>query len=234
MILGGFLGLVDSFQTGSQVVVLPGSWGRLLLCRNPTTSDMSNALSALTSSEAIDFLAKKLDELNDQKNQTEELLKKYSKSLKVVTEVITSVKKEVDIQKNYDEDYWSFMTIELRKLFDRDSIDNVYTYTDFVIGKLKECRRYVDYRMFVGVYHEANNKGDYELRQLLKTISAVDRYRFLKSGQWEKNYNTAYTWQHVNNTIPKLLSEIKFASICPHCGATAKLFVDRLKKDGFM
>ena len=232
--MGSFLGCLCQFSDWFTSRCPAWFLGVIIAVSQPTTSDMSNALSALTSSEAIDFLAKKLDELNDQKNETEELLKKYSKSLKVVTEVITSVKKEVDIQKNYDEDYWSFMTIELRKLFDRDSIDNTYAYTDFVIEKLKECRRYVDYRMFVGVYHEANSKGDYELRQLLKTISAVDRYRFLKSGEWEKNYNAAYTWQHVNNTIPKLLSEIKFASICPHCGATAKLFVDRLKKDGFM
>jgi hypothetical protein len=85
-----------------------------------------------------------------------------------------------------------------------------------VVNLLEYCRKgYADFSPFIAAYRWV--KGDIEKRQLLKTVSAVYRYKF--------GHNRA-TSQYA------LRSEIKYASICPHCGAIANAFVQQLVKEG--
>jgi hypothetical protein len=86
-----------------------------------------------------------------------------------------------------------------------------------VVGKLEKCARsfYPDFRNFIGMY---NKVGSIEQRQLLKTLSAIYRFKF---GRY-MNESAKYS----------LKSEIKYATICPHCGAIANAFVVRLTKEG--
>ena len=85
-----------------------------------------------------------------------------------------------------------------------------------IVNKLRKCALsfYPDFRNFIGMYRKV---GTIEQRQLLKTISAIYRFKFGKG-----NEQTKYS----------LKSEIKYATICPHCGAIANAFVMRLIKEG--
>jgi hypothetical protein len=87
-----------------------------------------------------------------------------------------------------------------------------------VINKLEKCAKsyFPDFRNFIGMYQKV--AGNIEHRQLLKTISAVYRFKF---------------GRYVNESAKYALkSEIKYATICPHCGAVANAFVVRLQQEG--
>jgi DNA topoisomerase VI subunit B len=88
-----------------------------------------------------------------------------------------------------------------------------------IVAKLEKCAdsNYPDFRYFIGMYKEV--AGNIEHRQLLKTLSAVYRFKF---------------GRYMNHNAVKfaLKSEIKYATICPHCGAVANAFVQRLIKEG--
>lgn len=88
-----------------------------------------------------------------------------------------------------------------------------------VIAKLEKCAdsNYPDFRYFIGMYKEV--AGDIEKRQLLKTLSAIYRFKF---GRYMNTKSVKFA----------LKSEIKYATICPHCGAVANAFVQRLVKEG--
>jgi len=85
-----------------------------------------------------------------------------------------------------------------------------------VVNLLEHCRSgsWSDFSPFVAAYRWVN--GDIEKRQLLKTISAIYRFKFHKGAT---NYYS-------------LKSEIKYATICPHCGKIANALVQRLVKEG--
>lgn len=89
-----------------------------------------------------------------------------------------------------------------------------------VVNKLEKCARqyYPDFRNIIGIYKKCST---IEQRQLLRTVSAVYRLKFGK---------------YVNKMQAQssLRSFIKYATICPHCGATANAFVMRLTKEGLM
>lgn len=87
-----------------------------------------------------------------------------------------------------------------------------------VVAKLEKCAKsyYPDFRNFIGMYNKV--AGNIEHRQLLKTLSAVYRFKFGKYVNESAKYS--------------LKSEIKYATICPHCGAIANAFVVRLTKEG--
>ena len=85
-----------------------------------------------------------------------------------------------------------------------------------VVNLLEYCRKgYADFSPFIAAYRWV--KGDIEKRQLLKTVSAIYRYKF--------GHNRA-------SNQYALRSEIKYASICPHCGKIANAFVQQLVKEG--
>ena len=86
-----------------------------------------------------------------------------------------------------------------------------------VVNLLEYCRKgYTDFSPFVAAYRWVGN--DIEKRQLLKTVSAIYRYKFTP-----KEYTNSYQYS--------LKSEIKYATICPHCGKIASTLVDRLKQE---
>jgi hypothetical protein len=86
-----------------------------------------------------------------------------------------------------------------------------------VVDLLEYCRKgYTDFGPFVAAYRWVGN--DIQKRQLLKTVSAVYRYKFTP-----KEYTNSYQYS--------LRSEIKYATICPHCGSIATALVDRLKQE---
>ena len=87
-----------------------------------------------------------------------------------------------------------------------------------VVAKLETCAKfhYPDFRKFIGMYHKV---GNIEQRQLLKTLSAIYRFKFGKYMNESAKYS--------------LKSEIKYAPICPHCGAVANAFVVRWQQEGF-
>ena len=193
MILGGFLGLVDSFQTGPQVVVLPGSWGSLLLCRNPTTSDMSTATAIING------------------NTVEADLETIAKILGMVSNTMTET-----VTETIEEEILPFNTFTVKELTPHFG----QQLSQEIVETFEKCaRRYFpDFRNIIGIYKKC---ATIEQRQLLKTVSAVYRLKFGK---------------YVNKMQAQssLRSFIKYATICPHCGATAIAFVIRLTKEGLM
>lgn len=87
-----------------------------------------------------------------------------------------------------------------------------------VVNLLEYCRKgYTAFGPFVAAYRWVGN--DIEKRQLLKTVSAIYRYKFAP-----REYTNSYQYS--------LKSEIKYATICPHCGKIAKTLVERLKEEG--
>jgi len=85
-----------------------------------------------------------------------------------------------------------------------------------VVNLLEYCRKgYADFLPFNAAYRWV--KGDIEKRQLLKTVSAIYRFKF--GHNRSSNYYA-------------LKSEIKYATICPHCGKIANALVMQLVKEG--
>ena len=86
-----------------------------------------------------------------------------------------------------------------------------------ILKVLQKCRTEDhNYLHFSPVYQWKGIKGDLEKRQLLKLISATYRVKY------SRNLPLVYS----------LRSEIKYAKACPHCGALASAFYDRLVKEG--
>lgn len=83
-----------------------------------------------------------------------------------------------------------------------------------ISAQLNLSRQKGDYRFFIPVYKKLVGE-DLQKRQLLKTISAIYRFKF----------GTRYDRS-------ALRSEIKYAKACPECGALAQVLVDRLMAEG--
>jgi len=85
-----------------------------------------------------------------------------------------------------------------------------------IVDKLEECRTHFSgFNHFKGMYRKCNG---IEQRQLLKTVSAIYRYKFA-------NF-------HREESKSSLKSQIKWDTMCPHCGAFANAFVLRLIQEG--
>jgi hypothetical protein len=104
--------------------------------------------------------------------------------------------------------FHAFLTVELTPYFGSAG-------ATFIVSKLKRCRNLGDFRYLIPAYRLV--KGDIEKRQLLKTISAVYRYKFGGYKNPEKY---------------SLRSEIKYAKACDHCGKLAQTLVNRLTAEG--
>lgn len=102
----------------------------------------------------------------------------------------------------------AFLTVELTPYFGASG-------ATMIVTKLKRCRAIGDFRYFIPVYKLA--KDDLQKRQLLKTVSAVYRYKF---GGFK------------NPEQYSLRSEIKYAKACDECGALAQVLVNRLIAEG--
>ena len=104
--------------------------------------------------------------------------------------------------------FHAFLAVELTPYFGAAG-------ATFIVSKLKLGRECNDFRYLIPVYRLV--KGDLQKRQLLKTISAVYRYKF---------------GGHKNPEKYTLRSEIKYASACDHCGALAQTLINRLIAEG--
>ena len=104
--------------------------------------------------------------------------------------------------------FHAFLTVELTPYFGSAG-------ATFIVSKLKLGRDCNDFRYLIPAYRLV--KGDLQKRQLLKTISAVYRYKF-------GGYKTPEKYS--------LRSEIKYAKACDHCGKLAQTLVNRLIAEG--
>jgi hypothetical protein len=89
-----------------------------------------------------------------------------------------------------------------------------------IVDSLNRCNLRGDYRYFIPMYEIAGD--DLQKRQLLKLVSAVHRYKFV------------YSKQHNHPQKYSLISTIKYAKACDHCGALAATLYDRLIKEGLI
>jgi hypothetical protein len=102
----------------------------------------------------------------------------------------------------------AFLTVELTPYFGAAG-------ASMIVTKLKRCRAIGDFRYFIPIYKMAND--DLQMRQLLKVVSAVYRYKF---------------GGHRNPEQYSLRSEIKYAKACNECGKLAQVLVNRLIAEG--
>lgn len=102
----------------------------------------------------------------------------------------------------------AFLMVELTPYFGG-------TGAKMIVEKLRRCRAIGDFRYFIPLYKMTG--GDLAKRQLMKTVSAIYRYKF---GGYK------------NPEQYSLRSEIKYAAACPECGALANVLVNRLKAEG--
>ena len=102
----------------------------------------------------------------------------------------------------------AFLTVELTPYFGAKE-------ATMIVERLRRCRAIADFRYLIPVYKLA--KDDLRKRQLLKTVSAVYRYKF---GGYK------------NPEQYSLRSEIKYAKACDECGALAQTLVNRLIAEG--
>lgn len=87
-----------------------------------------------------------------------------------------------------------------------------------VVDLLDYCSRgRADFSAFRSAYRWIGSE-EIEKRQLLKTIRAIYAFKFTDRTDKKSYYYS-------------LKSEIKYATICPHCGAIANKLVDRLKSE---
>jgi len=109
------------------------------------------------------------------------------------------------------EEFDVFMLNEMTPFFGDDTSRNI-------IKVLQKCRTEDhNYFHFSPVYQWKGIKGNLEKRQLLKLISATYRVKYAEKG---------------DSQVYSLRSDIKYAKACPHCGALASAFYDRLVKEG--
>lgn len=101
-----------------------------------------------------------------------------------------------------------FVTQELTPVFGKQ-------ISERIVNLLEQCRRSYDFGAFRNAYRWAE-KDNIEQRQLLLTVSAAYRYKF---GILEKGKS-------------KLKSQIKWDTLCPHCGKFAIKLIQRLETEG--
>ena len=201
--MGAFLRLVDSLRTGSQVVALPGSWGSLLLCRNPTTSDMSTATAIING------------------NTVEADLSTLATLLNMVSDNMIPTVPVIEDDEEVEYIHWDSLiktesAIVLKEFYPNDADERALS----ILEGLKISRRNEDYRSFIPTYWQFNARNNLKIRQLLKLVSAADRIIHFTNTR-------AYNKQQLSS----LRSEIKFARMCPECGSMANNLWDRIMKD---
>ena len=188
--MGGFLGCLcqfsDWFTSGCPAWFL----GVIIAVSQPTTSDMSTATAIING------------------NTVEADLSTLATLLNMVSDTMSeSIVEEVD---DIDEELIPFNEFTVKELTPHFGDE----LSQEIVDKLEECRtHYCGFQNFIGMYRKCST---IEQRQLLKTVSAVYRFKFAHLSQ-------KYT----------LKSQIKWDTMCPHCGAFANAFVTRLTKEGY-
>lgn len=188
---------MDGSSSGTRLVVVLGSGVASFHQRRTTDADPSHPIMTSTIQVVING-----NEVQGQINEIAQILGMVSNTIK---EPVSSIEEDDLLPFN------EFAIKELAKHLGDDLAKQAVT-------KLEKCAKsyFPDFRNFVGMYSKVD--GNIEKRQLLKTLSAVYRFKF---GRY-MNDSAKYS----------LKSEIKYATICPHCGAIANAFVTRLQKEG--
>ena len=145
--------------------------------------------------------------------QIEELQSNFLKSVETITAAINEIQQQQVQQVSIKEPaelapFNEFLVVELTQFFGAKE-------SKMIVEKLRRCRAIGDFRYFIPMYLMA--KDDLKKRQLMKTVSAVYRYKFGGYRNPEKY---------------SLRSEIKYAAACPECGEMATILVNRLKAEG--
>ena len=189
----------DSFQGGTRSLDLTGSGMASFIQRR--TTDAAHHHQTMTNA-TIQLVING----NQVEGQIDEIAKILSMVSNTLAQPVSSIVKEELLPFN------QFAIQELTPHLGQE-------LSEKVIAKLEKCAdsNYPDFRYFIGMYKTV--AGDIEKRQLLKTLSAIYRFKF---GRYMNAESVKYA----------LKSEIKYATICPHCGAVASAFVQRLVKEG--
>jgi len=189
----------DSWISGTRVVVLVGSDGASFRQRRAPPPPLHNPPPRpMTTIQVV---------ING--NQVQGQIDEIAKILSMVSDTITK-----PVSSTLDEELLPFNEFSIRELTPHLGVQ----LATQAVEKLEKCAKsyYPDFRNFIGMYSKVD--GNIEKRQLLKTLSAIYRFKF---GRY-MNESAKYS----------LKSEIKYATICPHCGAIANAFVVRLTKEG--
>lgn len=185
-----------SSQGGTKVVVVVGS-DRASFTQRRTT-DADNPTRPMTTIQVV---------ING--NQVEGQIDEIAKILGMVSNTMAQ-----SVSPTLEEELLPFNKFAIQELTPHLGQE----LAEQVVNKLENCAKsyFPDFRHFIGMYTKV--AGNIEHRQLLKTISAVYRFKFGRYTNDAAKYS--------------LKSEIKYATICPHCGAIASAFVTRLQKEG--
>lgn len=147
--------------------------------------------------------------------QMQEMQSTFQKSVDLFNATIEEVKKQqqqvatVSVKEPAElAPFNEFLVVELTQFFGAKE-------SKMIVEKLRRCRAIGDFRYFIPMYLMV--KDDLKKRQLMKTVSAVYRYKFGGYRNPEKY---------------SLRSEIKYAAACPECGEMATILVNRLKAEG--
>lgn len=142
-------------------------------------------------------------------NQVQGQIDEIAKILSMVSDTITK-----PVSSTLDEELLPFNEFSIRELTPHLGVQ----LATQAVEKLEKCAKSYcpDFRNFIGMYSKVD--GNIEKRQLLKTLSAIYRFKFGR-----------YIHESAKSSLK---SEIKYATICPHCGAIANAFVLRLQKEG--
>jgi hypothetical protein len=142
-------------------------------------------------------------------NQVQGQIDEIAKILSMVSDTMTK-----PVSSTLDEELLPFNEFSIRELTPHLGVQ----LATQAVEKLEKCAKsyFPDFRNFIGMYSKVD--GNIEKRQLLKTLSAIYRFKFCR-----------YIHESAKSSLK---SEIKYATICPHCGAIANAFVLRLQKEG--
>ena len=141
----------------------------------------------------------------------EELQSNVTQSFQTLNDAIVQLQNQQKVSGAHSDElapFHAWLQVELTPFFGAKS-------AKLIVDKLNRSRAIGDFRYFIPVYKVV--EGDIEKRQLMKTVSAVYRYKFGGFRSTEKY---------------ALRSEIKYATACPHCGSLAQSLVDRLIAEG--
>ena len=146
----------DTYGTGTEVLVLPGSAGAVFRQRRTTNADNPTPHRPMQTIQ-----------LTINGNQVQGDIEQIAKILGMVTETVTQ---QVDAK---DEELLPFNQFSIKELTPHFG----QQLAESIVDKLEKCAKMYcpDFRHFIGMYQKV---GNIEQRQLLKTISAVYRLKF--------------------------------------------------------
>lgn len=190
-------GSCATYWTGTELVALSRSYGALLAHRTGhTVHHHINQMSTIQ-------LTINGNQIQGEVDQIVEILSKISNT--VTTPIVPTIEEEPEDLLPFNE-----FTIKMIAPIYGDQL------AQQIVDKLEECRTHFSgFNHFKGMYLKCSG---IEQRQLMKTVSAVYRYKFAKF--------------HREESKSSLKSQIKWDTKCPHCGAFANAFVLRLIQEG--